>query len=46
LDLIAIRPVAQNAIRAEQPSAFLDVRRRVSVLREQRRGQGREEREG
>ena len=46
LDLIAIRPVAQNTIRAEQPAAFLDVRGRVGVLREQGRGQSYEEREG
>ena len=30
--LVAFRAVAQDAIRAEQPAAFLDVRRGISVL--------------
>ena len=42
--LIALRPVAENAIRAEQPPAFLDVSGSISVLRKQGYGQRQQER--
>ena len=45
LHLVAIRAMAQNAIRAKQAAAFLDVRGRVSMLRKQPDGQSREQRE-
>ena len=34
-DLVALGAVAENAIRAKQPPAFLDVGGGVSVLRQQ-----------
>jgi hypothetical protein len=37
-NLIAFRPVAENAVGPEKPAAFLNVGRSVAVLREQRPG--------